>query len=269
MNQRNYYAILPAHVRYDKRLSANAKLLYAEITSLCNERGYCWATNAYFAEQYDVHKNTVSAWISQLADLGYLTVRHVEKEGGSFERQLSLPEAPETPLHDSIDPPTSQDVPPSMKSCTPLNENREHNNKANTKENISSSSSAPGAPPTGKSVGMTIDDLFDKPFPDLTKGEFRKCVDHFAPMHSQGIRDEFFTHWTMKTASGRLRFQEEKVWDFAVKLQNWKRKQEEIDAREAARKAKQAGVNGVPKITDHEQQLKERREREARQKARD
>jgi hypothetical protein len=71
---RGYYAIIPANVRYDESLTPNAKLLYGEITALCNEKGYCWATNNYFAELYKVSKVSISKWIGNLKDSGYITV---------------------------------------------------------------------------------------------------------------------------------------------------------------------------------------------------
>ena len=55
----NYYAIIPANVRYDKDISPNAKLLFGEITSLCNQKGYCWATNEYFSTLYNVSDRVI------------------------------------------------------------------------------------------------------------------------------------------------------------------------------------------------------------------
>ncbi|MFC5541532.1 DnaD domain protein [Ureibacillus suwonensis] len=78
---RSYYAIIPANVRYDKRLTPNAKLLYGEITALCHEKGYCWATNSYFAELYEVSKKSVSKWINQLIEYGYIASKVKYKEG--------------------------------------------------------------------------------------------------------------------------------------------------------------------------------------------
>ena len=48
----NYYAIIPSIVRYDKELTDKAKLLYGEITCLCNKEGYCFATNNYQRKIY-------------------------------------------------------------------------------------------------------------------------------------------------------------------------------------------------------------------------
>lgn len=80
-NTPNYYAIIPANVRYDKRLKANEKLLYGEISSLCNKEGKCWATNKYFAELYDVSIVSISTWINNLIKFGYLNSELIYNDG--------------------------------------------------------------------------------------------------------------------------------------------------------------------------------------------
>ena len=79
--KKSYYAIIPANVRYDTDLIPNAKLLYGEITALCNEKGYCWASNGYFAELYGVSKISISKWINQLIERRYLSSDIIYKEG--------------------------------------------------------------------------------------------------------------------------------------------------------------------------------------------
>jgi hypothetical protein len=79
--KKSYYAIIPANVRYCKGLPPNAKLLYGEITALCNEKGYCWATNRYFAELYEVSNTSISIWISKLKDQGFISVEMEYKKG--------------------------------------------------------------------------------------------------------------------------------------------------------------------------------------------
>ncbi len=78
---RSYYAIIPANVRYDENLPANAKLLYGEITALCNEKGYCWAGNEYFAKLYGVSKTSISKWVAALINGGYISSEIIYKEG--------------------------------------------------------------------------------------------------------------------------------------------------------------------------------------------
>lgn len=74
MENPNFYAIIPASVRYDSNLKPNAKLLYGEITALCNQEGYCWASNHYFSKLYNVSRETISRWISQLNKYNHINV---------------------------------------------------------------------------------------------------------------------------------------------------------------------------------------------------
>lgn len=88
--QPSYYSILTANVRYDKRLKANEKLLFSEITALSNKNGYCIAKNSYFARLYDVAVETVSRWVSHLVKYGYLKREEIrdDKTNEIIERKL-------------------------------------------------------------------------------------------------------------------------------------------------------------------------------------
>ena len=87
----SYYAILEADVRYDEDLKANEKLLYAEITALSDRKGCCWAMNGYFADLFDVTKQTVSAWISRLVDKGYLDRKIIRDDRKRIKKRVLTP----------------------------------------------------------------------------------------------------------------------------------------------------------------------------------
>lgn len=78
-NKKSYYAIIPAEIRYDKRLKLLSRMLFGEITALCNEKGYCWANNQYFAQLYNVSKRTISDCINQLEKSEYINIKTIYK----------------------------------------------------------------------------------------------------------------------------------------------------------------------------------------------
>ena len=78
MDNPGFFAILPASVRYDRRLKPAEKIFYAEITSLADKTGCCYASNAYFCPLYDTTERTVQRWVKHLQELGYVGVMAME-----------------------------------------------------------------------------------------------------------------------------------------------------------------------------------------------
>lgn len=101
MQKPNYYAVIPADVRYNKNLSPNSKLLYAEITALCNMNGKCTASTQYFCKLYEVSRSSIQNWLKLLEVNGYIT-RDVKYKQGSREiesRSIKLVDNPSLKIY--------------------------------------------------------------------------------------------------------------------------------------------------------------------------
>lgn len=71
--QSSKFLMITYDVLADNRLSDFQKLLFASITGLCRgEKGYCWASNAYFEKFFNKSNTQVSEGISKLVEYGYL-----------------------------------------------------------------------------------------------------------------------------------------------------------------------------------------------------
>ena len=124
--QKSYYAIIPANVRYDKDLAPNAKLLYGEITALCNEKGYCWASNQYFAELYGVSVLSIKRWVNSLVTKGYVyrTLTYKPNSKEVDKRILSIDggiKIDTTSVQKCYDPSIKNDTSSSIKNDTDNN----------------------------------------------------------------------------------------------------------------------------------------------------
>lgn len=141
----SYYSILTADVRYDKRLNSNEKLLYSEITALMQKSGVCWANNRYFADLYEVSKETVSRWINHLFELNYICVQITRdyKTKEIIERTITLPTIDyqkSIPIDKNINTPIANFV------NTPIDKNIKDNNIKEiniTSNNITSNNISP------------------------------------------------------------------------------------------------------------------------------
>ena len=87
---RSLYSVIPARVRDDHSLRPNAKLLYGELSALAQAEGYCWASNAYLAEQLGVAAKTVEGLLKQLKDRGHiqLEVERSEETNEVLRRRI-------------------------------------------------------------------------------------------------------------------------------------------------------------------------------------
>lgn len=90
MLEAGYYSLITHDVLYDKNLTANEKLLFACITGLTKQRGYCYASNDYLAEKMNTSKRSISRWLNNLEKKGYIKRHLVYGENSKEVKQRQI-----------------------------------------------------------------------------------------------------------------------------------------------------------------------------------
>jgi len=81
------YCLLPTWIMKADELSSSQKLIMGRIISLSmNPRGYCFASNGWFAKEVGVSERTVRRSLSELEELGYIEIE--DRKGGDSLRKV-------------------------------------------------------------------------------------------------------------------------------------------------------------------------------------
>lgn len=137
MDKPGYNAFIPSYVRYDDELPFGARLIFGELSALANAQGFCWASNKYFADLYDVSISTISEWIGLLADRQYIFLE-VEQ---NYKRKIYITDPQILNSFKSLRKipkgvPENPEAPPTRKA-------EDNNTSINNKKNVSSDEEIP------------------------------------------------------------------------------------------------------------------------------
>ena len=78
------YSVIPTEVMTNKSISSTSVRLYGLISSLCNEKGYCWASNQYLGDLIGRSSTTASLIVKELSEEGLI---ECEVDNG-FQRKI-------------------------------------------------------------------------------------------------------------------------------------------------------------------------------------
>ena len=85
----NFYAVIPISILEKKNISANAKLLFAEIMALSKKSGRCYATNEYLAERMGLSKRTIPKLLKELRNDLLIQISIKRNSDGTY-RDITL-----------------------------------------------------------------------------------------------------------------------------------------------------------------------------------
>ena len=189
MENKNYYAIIPAPVRYCKNLKANEKLMYGELTALSNDKGFCFASNEYFSNLYDVSKTSISKWISNLEKNGFIKIKMIYERGTKQIKQRRIYIAPllkktSIPIEENFNTPIEE----KLKDIYILTNNNNINNNNSTKSKKRQYSEK-----TTKAFShfAGLFPLKYRPKTEAQKNKWLDCLDKIERLDGYNLRDVY------------------------------------------------------------------------------
>ena len=180
--------MLPAQVRYCADLPPGAKILYAEISSLTDARGYCFASNEYFADLYKASVRTVQRHLDALKAGGFIRIE--DGGGGSEQRKIFAGINPMAPHDKNVTPPVTEMSRPHDKIVA---------DNMNNKKEIKKEDQIPPKPPRGRAAKKAPDHLpeeFARLWTAYPRGEDKQG----AIAEWDRLRPDEATIFSMKTA---------------------------------------------------------------------
>lgn len=87
-NESPIFAIIPMSILENAELSANAKLLYAEITALSKKSGKCYATNEHLGRVLGLSGRSIPPLIKELSGCGLVIVDIKRNKEGTYRNIL-------------------------------------------------------------------------------------------------------------------------------------------------------------------------------------
>ena len=84
------YIVIPEKIVQDKSLTPLSKLVFGKIYSLSKSEGYCWATNKFLAEYFNISKRTIGLCINLLVSNGYIYIKLQYKNQNNSKRKIYI-----------------------------------------------------------------------------------------------------------------------------------------------------------------------------------
>lgn len=166
-----YFVIIPAKVRYHKKLTPNSKIIFGEILCLSQSTGKCFATNKHFADLYGKSEASISKWINELKDEGFVKIEYDK----SNNRDIEIVDEIKKDLKENFKTPIKE------KLKTPLKENLKTEYTINSINNTSNNKTSNKPKKVYDELYLkclkNIPNLFPERFRPETKAEKEKWLD--------------------------------------------------------------------------------------------